>query len=71
MSGIASKFYGVGIKPAPNDQYWNLSCHLNEYLRNHPRIRKDMTLMVANWLRAITVYRLRSTRLLIPGVAGI
>ncbi len=21
-----ARFYGVGIKPAPNDQYWNLSC---------------------------------------------
>ncbi len=41
-----ARFYGVGIKPAPNDQYWNLCAYLNEYLRNHPRIRKDMTLMV-------------------------
>ncbi len=43
MSGIPARFYGVGIKPAPNDQYWNLRAYLNEYLRNHPRIRKDMT----------------------------
>ncbi len=71
MSGIASRFYGVGIKPAPNDQYWNLSCYLNEYLRNHPRIRKDMTLMVANWLQVIMVYRSRSMRLPTRGVAGI
>ncbi len=71
MSGIASKVYGVGIKPAPNDQYWNLSCLLNEYLRNHPRIRKDMTLMVRNWLQVIMVYRSRSMRLPTPCVAGI
>ncbi len=71
MSGIAARFYGVDIKPAPNDQYWNLRAYLNEYLRNHPRIRKDMTLWYANWLQVITVYRSRSMRLQHRGVAGI
>ncbi len=66
MSGIASKVLRIGIKPAPNDQYWNLSCLSERYLRNHPRIRKDMTLMVRQLARAITVYRLRSTRLPTP-----
>ena len=46
MSGIASKVHGVGIKSAPNDQCGTFRAYLNEYLRNHPRIRKDMTLMV-------------------------
>ncbi len=31
--------------------------YLNEYLRNHPRIRKDMTLMVRQLAPVITVYR--------------
>ncbi len=40
--------------------------YLNEYLRNHPRIRKDMTLMVRQLAREIMVYRLRSMRLPTP-----
>ncbi|UMX53284.1 hypothetical protein MJ389_07485 [Escherichia coli] len=37
--------------------------YLNEYLRNHPRIRKDMTLMVRQLAipQVIMVYRSRST----------
>ncbi len=31
--------------------------YLNEYLRNHPRIRKDMTLMVRQLVQVITIYR--------------
>ncbi len=66
MSGIASKVLRSGIKPAPNDQYWNLSCLSERNLRNHPRIRKDMTLMVRQLALVITVYRLRSMRLPTP-----
>lgn len=40
--------------------------YLNEYLRNHPRIRKDMTLMVRQLALVITVYRSRSMRLPTP-----
>ncbi|STG53578.1 putative mechanosensitive ion channel protein [Escherichia coli] len=47
MSGIASK---VLRSPVLNlrrmTNIGTFRAYLNEYLRNHPRIRKDMTLMV-------------------------
>lgn len=45
--------------------------YLNEYLRNHPRIRKDMTLMVRQLAPVIMVYHSDLCVYQHRGVAGI
>lgn len=53
-------FYGVGIK-LRRMIIIELQLYSNEYLRNHPRIRKDMTLMVCQLAQDNTLRRFTNT----------